>query len=432
MNTQVFVPIVASCLLLAGGVSGQQPPNDDFANRIVLAGNEIVFTGNLSGSTVETNEPTGLSCCYASFPVTRSIWWTWRAAESTPVTMAALAYSEDTYVQGVGEFTCAVAVYDGTNIFGSPAAVPKSCLCLNAALKKLAVSFEATAGTTYQIQFLGVHPTLALTLKLVATNPPVILEPPNDQATVPGGGALFKVLATGLTPLSYQWRFNGVDLPGSTNAMLALNYAATNQAGAYTVEVSNSTGMIVAGPANLVLSSHPCPPRLDAAVSNSSNSFTFTLCGEPGRYYRVESSTNLATWRSESSFPLSLPVLIYPPNATPYRSVIYNADSNISLCIPRSASAEFVRVSVYSAPDEVCNNNLKQIKFAVELWARSGKGYSRFAAVPMTYLQPYCPDIASFKCPVGGTFFYDSYVVNDVLTDPRCMRVSTHVLEEPR
>jgi hypothetical protein len=432
MNTQVIIPIVASCLLVARGVSGQQPPNDDFAERMVLAGNDIVFTGSLSGSTVEANEPIDVPCGYVSFPATRSVWWTWTATESTPVTLAALAYSEDTYFQGRGEFTCAVAIYEGTNILGSLAAVPKSCLCLNAALKKVAVSFPATAGTVYQFQFLGVHPTLAVTLQLIATNPPVILEAPTEQAILPGGSALFKVLATGLTPLSYRWRLNGVDLPGSTNAMLALNHVATNEAGAYTVEVSNSTGMIVAGPANLILNSHPFPPGLDTAVSNSSNSFAFTLCGERGRYYRVESSTNLAAWRSESSFPLSLPILIYPPNATPYRSVIYNANSNIGLSIPRSASAEFVRASVYSAPDEVCNNNLKQIKFAVELWARSGKGRSRLAAVPMTDLQPYCPDIAGFKCPMGGTFFYDSYIINDVLTDPRCMRGSTHVLEEPK
>ena len=125
-------------------------------------------------------------------------------------------------------------------------------------------------------------------------------------------------------------------------------------------------------------------------------------------------------------------MLTYPLNATRYGSVVYSTNSTTGLFIPKGTNAMFVRASVYSAPDEVCNNNLKQIRFAIELWARSGKGRSRLAYITMSDLQAYCPDIAGFQCPVGGTFFYDSYVINDVLTDPRCKKVSTHVLEEPK
>jgi hypothetical protein len=294
------------------------------------------------------------------------------------------------------------------------------------------VSFQATAGTLYQIQFLGAHPTLAVTMQLVATNPPVILEPPADQATFPGGSALFTVLATGVTPLSYQWRLNGTNLPGATNLMLGLNNVSTNQAGAYSVVVSNSTGNIIAGPANLTVNACAIVPRLATGVPDASNAFAFILAGERGRYYRIESSTNLIYWRPESSFPSSLPILIYPSNATRYGSVVYSPNSADCLSIPRGTNATFIRTSVYSAPDEVCNNNLKQIRFAKELWARSGKGRSRQSAVSMVDLQAYCPDIIGLKCPVGGTFFYDSYLINYVLTDPSCMRVNAHVLEEPK
>jgi hypothetical protein len=432
MNTRGAILIVVFGLLLARAGFGQAPANDNFADRILLSGNSSVFTGSLSGSTVETGEPTDGSCCYSSYTVTRSVWWTWTATESVPVTLAALAYSEDTYVQGIGERACWVAVYEGTNIFGSPGATPTECLCLNAATRKLAVSFQATAGTAYQIQLLGVHPTVAVTLQLVATNPPVILEPPADQATFPGGSALFRVIAAGLTPLSYLWRLNGTNLPGATNVMLALNYLASTQAGAYSVEVSNATGAIIAGPANLILNSNALSPRLDAAVPNASSSFTFTLAGESGRYYQIESSTNLVNWHSETNFPVSLPILIYPVGATRYRSVVYSTNSGTCLSIPKGTNATFVRASVYSAPDEVCNNNLKQIKAAIELWARNGKGMSRTATVCMTDLLPYCPNIEEIKCPTGGIAFYDSYVINGVLTDPGCKKVMPHVLEEPR
>jgi hypothetical protein len=432
MNTRGIVLIVTFWLVLARGVSAQVPPNDNYANRIALIGNNVVFAGSLSGSTVEANEPTDSSCYYSSSSITRSVWWTWTAAETVPVTLVALSYSEDTFVQDIYWHACLVAVYEGTNVFGSPAATPKACLSLDAAFNKLAVSFQATAGTAYQIQLLGVHPTLAVTLQLVATNPPVILEAPTDQATFPGGSALFRVIATGLTPPSYAWRLNGTNLPGATNVMLALNYLALTQAGAYSVVVSNATGATTAGPANLILNANPLPPRLVAEVPNTRTNFAFTLIGEPGRYYRIESSTNLVNWRRESSFPSSLPILVFPPDATRYRSVIYSTNSSTFLSIPKGTNAIFVRASGYFPPDEVCNNNLKQIKSAIELRARSGAAWSRESSVIWTDLQSIYPPIAGLKCPAGGETVWDSYGTHRVCDDPFCMKAPAHVLEEPR
>ena len=408
-------------LVLARGGLAQAPANDNFADRTVLTGNNVTFIGNLSGSTSEANEPTNAAFCYCSIPVTRSVWWSWTAAESGPVTLVALSYAQDTYFAGLagcGEITSALAVYAGTNLFVRPGPIPLAGFCLNAAVYKLAASFQATAGTEYEIQFFGVHPTQQVTFQLVATNPPVILDPPTDQTVFPGGSALFAVLATGLSPLSYQWRLDGTDLPGATNLMLALDYVTPDQAGAYSVAVSNSTGVIVAGPASLVINSNPISPLLGAGTRGGSNAFAFTVAGEAGRYYRIESSTNLLDWRPESSFPPRSPLLVYPTNTTQYRSVVYCTNSSVSFSIPNGASNKFVRACLYSAPDEVCNNHLKQIRLAMALWVRSGAGWSRNAEPDMEQLQPFCPDIAGFKCPAGGTFFYDSYCIGPVYLRP--------------
>ena len=50
----------------------------------------------------------------------------------------------------------------------------------------------------------------------VPTPPAVLLQPTNLTVTAQSN-AVFNVLATGTSPLSYQWRFNSAELAGETN-----------------------------------------------------------------------------------------------------------------------------------------------------------------------------------------------------------------------
>ena len=57
-----------------------------------------------------------------------------------------------------------------------------------------------------------------------------------------GGSASILVTARGSEPLFYQWKFNGLAIPNSTNSTLTLSNLQYNQAGYYNVEVSNAFG----------------------------------------------------------------------------------------------------------------------------------------------------------------------------------------------
>lgn len=71
---------------------------------------------------------------------------------------------------------------------------------------------------------------------------PVITASPTNLTVIPGNTATFSVTATGAT--GYQWRFNGVDISGGTNATLSVANAQTANSGYYLAVVKNSTGWV--------------------------------------------------------------------------------------------------------------------------------------------------------------------------------------------
>ncbi len=65
---------------------------------------------------------------------------------------------------------------------------------------------------------------------------------PQALTVYPGGTAAFSCVATGSVRMGYQWQFNAVDIPGATNASLAIANVQSSNAGTYTVIVTNNGG----------------------------------------------------------------------------------------------------------------------------------------------------------------------------------------------
>lgn len=86
----------------------------------------------------------------------------------------------------------------------------------------------------------------------LSVNDPVqILAPPQNLVRDPGQPAVFSVTASGTTPLSYQWRKNGVAIPGAESDSLTLPAVTEEDEGAYDVVVSNAVGPVTAEAATL-------------------------------------------------------------------------------------------------------------------------------------------------------------------------------------
>src|SRR5262249_61571828 len=77
--------------------------------------------------------------------------------------------------------------------------------------------------------------------------------PPGTPPGPPGAYVPFSVTATGTAPLSFQWMKNGTDLSGAPSSKLTLTAVTANDAGSYTVAVTNSAGSVVSAAATLTV-----------------------------------------------------------------------------------------------------------------------------------------------------------------------------------
>lgn len=87
--------------------------------------------------------------------------------------------------------------------------------------------------------------------KLTVLLHPVFTLNPVTVNINPGSNATFTAEAISTTPVRYQWRFNGVDIPGATNNSISITNAQLEQAGIYTVVATDDNGSIESQPAEL-------------------------------------------------------------------------------------------------------------------------------------------------------------------------------------
>ncbi len=90
---------------------------------------------------------------------------------------------------------------------------------------------------------------------LVTGTPPSIVTQPQSQTVGVGTNVTFTVVATGTSPLSYQWRINGTNIPAATASALTLTNVQLVQARSYSVRVTNLYGSATSS--NAVLTVNP-------------------------------------------------------------------------------------------------------------------------------------------------------------------------------
>lgn len=72
--------------------------------------------------------------------------------------------------------------------------------------------------------------------------PPTFTQQPASREVLEGSTVTFNSLASGTTPLAYQWKFYGTNLPNQTNRQLTLIAVTPARSGPYFVTASNAVG----------------------------------------------------------------------------------------------------------------------------------------------------------------------------------------------
>ena len=166
-------------------------------------------------------------------------------------------------------------------------------------------SSPITGATTTILAISGATTADAATYTLVATNSqgsatsnavtltvtggvtaPTITTQPSASAVSAGSAVSFTVVASGTSPLTYDWKKDGTSISGATNATYTIASAATSDAGSYTVVVSNSAGSVTSTAASLtVTATSTTAPRLSnlsvrtALTANQIVIVGFTMSG---------------------------------------------------------------------------------------------------------------------------------------------------------
>jgi hypothetical protein len=110
---------------------------------------------------------------------------------------------------------------------------------------------------------------------------PLFVVQPQSQSVLCGTPVTFLSAAKGPAPLSYQWQFEGTNLPGATNPTLTLTNVASYNAGAYTVVASNLNGVVTTPAAVLMVIGQP--PLITSPLTangKQGTAFTYTITGQ--------------------------------------------------------------------------------------------------------------------------------------------------------
>ena len=167
-----------------------------------------------------------------------------------------------------------------------------------------------TAKGTSWYPTLGGNTTFNDTLKVIF--PPFIMAQPESRLVNQGNAVAFS-LTLGSARLSptYQWRLNGTNLPGSTSASLVLTNVQIENAGVYSVRVSNPFGFVLSSNATLSVNRLPVANPQTLSV-NEDSPLAITLSGSDAD---GDALSYAVTSPSHGTLSGLAPDLVYQPSS---------------------------------------------------------------------------------------------------------------------
>lgn len=144
--------------------------------------------------------------------------------------------------------------------FGDNGGITISCRYVADASGTVALRYAPVNPSNTSIHTYGFSNREALSRNVA----PAITVQPRDVIVAEGQSATFTVQASGIPTPTYQWRYDGLDLPGYTAASFSLSAAYGFDEGLYDVVVANSVGAVTSVVARLTTGLPMTNPSFEA------------------------------------------------------------------------------------------------------------------------------------------------------------------------
>ena len=186
---------------------------------------------------------------------------------------------------------------------------------------------------------------------------PSITTQPTSQTVTEGQSAAFGVAATGIAPLTYQWKKNGVAITGAISSSYTTPSTTSSDNGAmFSVIVSNSTGSATSASAMLTVNAAAVAPSIttqpasQAVTAGQSATFSVTATGTAPLTYQWK--RNGSTLTGAKSFSYTTASTTSSDNGAQFSLVVSNSAGSAT-----SASATLT-VNAASAPLQISTAQL--------------------------------------------------------------------------
>jgi hypothetical protein len=190
--------------------------------------------------------------------------------------------------------------------------------------------------------------------------PPVINVHPLSQTVLLHGKVSFTVVASSSTMMTYQWRKNGIDIPGANSSTYTIERVEVFDQGAYSVKVTNAGGSTISNDATLTVLGMPVittQPSDQMVIQGQPASFSVSVSGAAPFWYQWQLNGILLPNATNST--LTIPS-VQPPDMGAYTVEVRNP-YGAAISTPAMLQMEPVGfVIVVSNPDDSGPGSFRQ------------------------------------------------------------------------
>jgi len=183
-------------------------------------------------------------------------------------------------------------------------------------------------GSTFTVKITNVAGSKTSAAATLTVNvPPTITTQPQNQTVTVGATATFSVVATGTTPLTYQWSKNGSAISGATGSSYTTPATVSGDNGStFTVTVTNVAGSKASAAATLTVNVPPTittQPQNQTVMVGATATFSVVATGTAPLTYQWSKNGSAISGATGSSY--TTPATVSGDNGSTFTVAVTNA-----------------------------------------------------------------------------------------------------------